>query len=162
MNSSSPARPDPDSPVKDHNYVAMARTAYQDYVDESTAAYQKYRAGLAAARGAELPDTAHAELTAPRRKYAAGLNAVRLAGPTAAWAAGLTAVHAAAAYYTYVVELAVVRAADPSDEQPPAELSNAERAAAAAAESAAAYQKYVAAPAAEGESDAPAGWSPAV
>lgn len=172
MNSSSPAPPDPGGAVKDHDYVAVAGTAYQEYVDESTAAYQKYRAGLAVARAAGLADTAHAESIASRRKYAAGLSAVRRAGLTPMWAAGLTAARAAAAYYTYVAGLAAARAADLSDAQRPAEpsnaglsnagLSNAERAAAAAAESAAAYQKYVAGPAAEREPDAAAGWSPAV
>ncbi len=33
------------------DYVAEARTAYQEYVDESAAAYRRNRAGLATARG---------------------------------------------------------------------------------------------------------------
>ena len=96
------------------------------------------------------------------------------------WAAGLIAARAVIAYGKYVVDLtrAMQSAAEPADAQPMAELSDAERAAAAAAESAAAYQKYVATPAAAvGPSDAdrtaettvtdkesgpPAGWSPAV
>jgi hypothetical protein len=61
MNSSPPAPPDPGGAVKDRYYVAVARTVYQEYVDESRAAYQKYRAGLAAARAAGPPDTAHPE-----------------------------------------------------------------------------------------------------
>ena len=171
----------------DPHALTNARDAYDTYLAESAAAYQTFVASLAAAPSGELRTQAAQHTTAitrqsaaPAGKYWAWLAAARQAGLPAVWAAGLIAARAVIAYSKYVVDLtrAIQSAAEPADAQPMAELSDAERAAAAAAESAAAYQKYVATPAAAvGPSDAdrtaettvtdeesgpPAGWSPAV
>jgi hypothetical protein len=166
MSLSSPTRSDGGGAVAvaHHDHVAGAKAVYHEYVTESAAAYQKCLAGLAAVRAAEPSDTERAaaagEPAAPYRNYP---DAVREAGIPAIWTAGLTAARAAAAYYKFVTRLAAMRAADLADAQPPTEMSNADRTAAAAAESAAADQNGVEGPpAAQREAASPDGWSPAV
>lgn len=140
-----PTEPDTGRSTAHPQYLINARVAYDTYLAESTAAYRTYLANLAAARSAGLPADHQSA-----RKCFAGLTAVRHAGPPAVWAAGLIAVRAAGAYGKYLASLTALQSAALSETQPTAESSDAQRAATAAAESAAAYQKYVAGRAADG------------